>query len=393
MTAEVVVSGYGVFTAFGFGEPAIRKGVFAGVPAFAGVTRFDASRYRVRVAAEYRDGPGAVPRQRQVLLRCARAALDMAGLAGGFDAAVLIGTQGDYTTINEFWRGHHDPARPGAEPVPRPDLGHSAPAAHADAIADAFGIRGRRMAFVNGCVASANAIIHGYRLIAAGHAEVAVCGGAYVVDEEFFAKFDSGRAFATDGRLRAFSADRSGLLLGDGAAVLVLEAARSARARSAPSLARVAGWGMASDAYHVCRPDPGGHGLAAAVGQALRRAGVRGEDVGYVNAHGTGTALNDSAETRALRAAFGSRAHRVPVSSTKTTTGHTLEAAGAVEAVITMLALRHGELPPTAGYSRPDPACDLDYVPNRARPADPRYALSVNSAFGGLNTALVLERR
>jgi 3-oxoacyl-[acyl-carrier-protein] synthase II len=183
-----------------------------------------------------------------------------------------------------------------------------------------------------------------------------------------------------------------GLLQGDGVAVLVLESVRHAQERGADILGKVAGWGMAADAHHVIQPHPRGEGMAAAAGAAIRRAGIAPEQIGYVNAHGTGTPLNDVAETAALHRIFGEHAPRVPVSSTKSGTGHMLEATGAVEAVITLLALREGLLPPTLGYQEPDPDCDLDYVPNAARPADITHALSLNAAFGGVNAALVLER-
>ncbi len=252
---------------------------------------------------------------------------------------------------------------------------------------------GPRLTFTNACVASAAAIIHGCRLISSGRADVAVCGGGYLVEEETFGKFDSGRALSRDGMVRPFSADRSGLLLGDGVAVVVLESAEHTRRRGARPLASVAGWGAATDAHHIAQPHPEGVGLARAARQAMRLAGdPDGAALGYVNAHGTGTKYNDGAETRGLRAAFPGRAESIPVSSTKSTTGHLLEAAGIVEFVITLLALTDGVLPPTAGFTAPDPECDLDYVPNRPRQADLRRALTINAAFGGANTALVLER-
>ncbi|MFK4185397.1 beta-ketoacyl-[acyl-carrier-protein] synthase family protein, partial [Streptomyces sparsogenes] len=267
------------------------------------------------------------------------------------------------------------------------------PARLAELFAARLGLTGPRLTFTNACVASAAAIIHACRLISSGRTEVAVCAGGYLVEEETFGKFDSGRALSRDGMVRPFSADRSGLLLGDGVAAVVLESAGHARRRGARPLATVEGWGAATDAYHVSQPHPEGVGIAAAARQALRLAGdPEGAALGYVNAHGTGTKYNDGAETRGLRSVLGGRADAVPVSSTKSTTGHLLEAAGVVEFVITLLSLTDGVLPPTAGYTRPDPECDLDYVPNRPRRADARRALTLNAAFGGANTALVLER-
>ncbi|MER6598300.1 beta-ketoacyl-[acyl-carrier-protein] synthase family protein [Streptomyces parvus] len=404
---DVLVTGYGVFTGHGFGEEALRDGVFAGRAAFRTVERFDTGRFRGRYAAAHgADGPPLpgtapdprrTPSQREALVACGRAALDMAGLTGPRPADMLIGTQGDHRGVTAFWSGAHGapdaPASGGAPGAGRlSDIAETLPAVLTDLVAGDLGLTGRRMAFVNACVASANALLHGARLIRAGLADTVVCAGAYLVEQEFFAKFDAGRAFATDGRVRPFSAGRTGLLLGDGAAALVLESGSRARARDAEPLGRVAGWGMASDAFHVCRPHPRGRGLAAAMTAALASARVAPEDIGYVNAHGTGTRINDTAETQALHRAFGSAAGSLAVSSTKGTTGHMLEGSGAVETVIGLYALRHGLLPPTAGHDTPDPDCDLDWIPNEPREAAVRRVLTTNAAFGGANTAILLER-
>ncbi|MEV2210888.1 beta-ketoacyl-[acyl-carrier-protein] synthase family protein [Streptomyces sp. NPDC050997] len=430
MSGEVTVTGFGVRTAFGTGAEALRRGVFAGVPAFEPTTRFDTGPYRTPVAAAAPDGPDAVEdwALRHALGRCGADALGMAGLGAGAEAAVLLGVAGDHRSVTRYWasrahaaephlsqpripegalhRGEFDRSRSGTAnvplhvPGPRPDAGHAAervadavPAQLTELLADGLGLTGPRLTFTNACVASAAAIIHACRLISSGRIDTAVCAGGYLVEEETFGKFDSGRALSRDGMVRPFSADRSGLLLGDGVAAVVLESTEHARRRGARPLATVVGWGAATDAHHIAQPHPEGVGLARATRQALRLAGdPDGVTLGYVNAHGTGTKYNDGAETRGLRAAFPERAESIPVSSTKSTTGHLLEAAGVVEFVITMLALLDGVLPPTAGFGRPDPECDLDYVPNRPRPADPRRALTVNAAFGGANTALVLER-
>lgn len=403
LTGEVTVTGFGVRTAFGTGADALRRGVFAGVPSFAPTTRFDTGPYRTPMAGAAPDGPDAVEgwALRHALARCGTEALDMAGLPQGTEAAVLLGIAGDCTSITRHWR---DAARPGADSG-YPDgsegmgdplharLADAVPARLAESLAGELRLTGPRLTFTNACVASAAAIIHGCRLISSGRIDAAVCAGGYLVEEETFGKFDSGRALSRDGMVRPFSADRTGLLLGDGVAAVVLESAEHARRRGARPLAGVVGWGAATDAHHIAQPHPEGVGLALAARQALRLAGdPDGADLGYVNAHGTGTKYNDGAETRGLRAALPKRAESVPVSSTKSTTGHLLEAAGVVEFVITMLALTDGVLPPTAGFTAPDPECDLDYVPNEPRPADLRRALTINAAFGGANTALVLER-
>ncbi len=416
----VTVTGFGVRTAFGTGAEALRRGVFAGVPAFRPTTRFDTGPYRTPMAAAAPDGPDAVEdwALRHALARCGADALDMAGLGPGAEAAVLLGIAGDHTSVTRYWRaagpaptgtGLSGPGAPGEigsntasapEQEPGADAGQTTtrladavPAHLAELLAGGLGLNGPRLTFTNACVASAAAIIHACRLISSGRIDTAVCAGGYLVEEETFGKFDSGRALSRDGRVRPFSADRSGMLLGDGVAAVVLESTEHARRRGARPLASVVGWGAATDAHHIAQPHPEGVGLARAARQAMRLAGdPEGRSLGYVNAHGTGTKYNDGAETRGLRAAFPERAESIPVSSTKGTTGHLLEAAGVVEFVITMLALLDGVLPPTAGYGSPDPECDLDYVPNEPRPADPRRALTVNAAFGGANTALLLER-
>ncbi|MFC9681394.1 beta-ketoacyl-[acyl-carrier-protein] synthase family protein [Streptomyces sp. NPDC056948] len=509
MSGDVTITGFGIRTAFGTGADALRRGVFAGIPAFRPATRFDTGPYRTPMAAAAPDGPDAIEdwALRHALARCGTEALDMAGLGPGTEAAILLGVAGDHTSVTRYWRSRPEAAtsvsvrRPGTDadgeaavvpngvpgagvagdmvpsgvagedvgrnggvarngaagegagrnvgvgpngvpgagvagevpsgvagedvgrngsvvrngaagegagrsggvvPTGSPGaepgggaarLADAVPARLAELLAGHLGVTGPRLTFTNACVASAAAIIHACRLISSGRIDVAVCAGGYLVEEETFGKFDSGRALSRDGMVRPFSADRSGLLLGDGVAAVVLESAEHARRRGARPLASVPGWGAATDAHHIAQPHPEGAGLAQAARQALRLAGdPNGAALGYVNAHGTGTRYNDGAETRGLRAALAERADSIPVSSTKSTTGHLLEAAGIVEFVITMLALTDGVLPPTAGFTRPDPECDLDYVPNRPRRADPRRALTINAAFGGANTALVLER-
>ncbi|WP_371584346.1 beta-ketoacyl synthase [Streptomyces sp. NBC_01314] len=402
MTGDVTVTGFGVRTAFGTGADALRRGVFAGVPSFAPTTRFDTGPYRTPMAAAAPDGPDAVEdwALRHALARCGREALDMADLPRGTGAAVLLGIAGDCTSITRYWRdaaavqgADENAGAVGDRGAAAVRLADAVPARLAESLAGGLELTGPRLTFTNACVASAAAIIHACRLISSGRIDVAVCAGGYLVEEETFGKFDSGRALSRDGMVRPFSADRTGLLLGDGVAAVVLESAEHARRRGARPLAGVVGWGAATDAHHIAQPHPEGVGLARAARQALRLAGdPDGSGLGYVNAHGTGTKYNDGAETRGLRAALPERAESIPVSSTKSTTGHLLEAAGVVEFVITMLALMDGVLPPTANFTRADPECDLDYVPNRPRQADLRRALTINAAFGGANTALVLER-
>jgi 3-oxoacyl-[acyl-carrier-protein] synthase II len=213
----------------------------------------------------------------------------------------------------------------------------------------------------------------------------------YLVEPDTFAVFDAGRALARDGRARPFSRDRTGLLLGDAVVAVVLESAVAADRRGAAGHARLAGWGRAGDAYHVCRPIPDGSGLARAIESALGRAAVAPGEVGYVNANATGSPMSDSAEASALRRVFGDGAGQVPVSSTKAVHGHALEASALLEFVVTAMALRDRTLPVNAGYLGPADDCRLNLVLEPREPtAGVRHALTLNSAFGGANTALLL---
>jgi 3-oxoacyl-(acyl-carrier-protein) synthase len=217
-----------------------------------------------------------------------------------------------------------------------------------------------------------------------------VVAAGYLVDADSFALFDGARVLARDGQVRPFSVGRQGMLLGDAVAAVVLESAATARARGAPPLAWLAGWGRAGDAYHVVQPSPAGSGLARAIGAALRRARIDPADIGYVNANGTGTSYADASEAAALHAALGSHARKVPVSSTKSVHGHALEASALLELVLTVLAVRTGLLPVNAGFLGPDADCELELVLGAAREERCRYALSLNAAFGGASTTLVV---
>ncbi|ATL31755.1 beta-ketoacyl-[acyl-carrier-protein] synthase family protein [Streptomyces formicae] len=386
---DVWITGYDTFTAFGHGADALREHVFAGRHAFAPVERFDTRPFRNRYAAAH--GTDPAPALTETAIDCARGALAAAKLdpatVDAHRAAVLLGTQGDFTGIHRFWQ---DTAAGRA--TDQRDAHRSFAGGVPAAVADDLGFAGPRLAFINACVASPSAVAHACRLIEAGRVDVAVVGGGYLVEEEQFAKFDSGRTFARDGRLRPFAKGRSGMLLGDGVAALVLESGAHLLGRGGRPLARVGGYGASADAHHVVKPHPEGLGMARAVVRALDRARLGPTAIDYVNAHGTGTELNDLAETAALHTAFGTHAGRLMVSSTKSVTGHMLEATGAVELVVSVMALESGAVPPTAGFDAPDPRCDLDWVPNEPRRADLRRVLSLNAAFGGMNTAIILEQ-
>lgn len=363
MTPEVYVTGFGVFSASGFGQEAL-TGVFTGTPAFGAVTRFDVSRCHTGQAATYRAPLGTV----DVATRCATDAIGMAGWSRPAELALVLATK-----------------------LRAPSVEPESPGELTERVADRLGLGHPRRTFVNGCCAAANAIIHGAQLIRAGVSSAALVGGAFLVDLHAFSLFDSAQALAADGRLRPFDQDRRGVLLGDGGAMLLLESGESLHARGAEPLARLAGWAMTDDAFHVAKPHPQGAGVAAAVTGALHRAGVRPDELTYVNAHGTGTPLNDAAEAAGLHTALGPHAEKVFVSGTKSTTGHALEASGALEAVITVQAIRSSVLPPTAALSRPDTRHPLRHVTVPEEVEVP-YAVSLNSSVGGVNSAILLAR-
>jgi 3-oxoacyl-[acyl-carrier-protein] synthase II len=372
-TGAVVVTGTAVLSAYGRGTDALLSGTLSGRPAFAPVQRFDVSARRVRVAATTPDSP----QLRTEVIRAVGEACDDAGLSAPDRAASRL-----------FLAIHGDPAIARAPETDQPRLG---PEALTAAVAGGCGLaeQGFRC-YMSACVAASTAIADAAAMIARGHADRVVVAGGYLVECDQFALFDAGRVLADDGQVRPFSTGRRGLLLGDGVGAVVIESRESARARQAPALARLAGWGRAGDAYHPCRPEPDGHGLARAVTAALQRAGIAPEDLGYINAHGSGTGHSDPAETNGLRLALGDAVASVPVSSTKSLHGQALEASGVLELIVTLLAARAGLLPVNAGFLGADDSCRLSLVLGEALPARPEFAMSLNSAFGGANTALVI---
>ena len=272
------------------------------------------------------------------------------------------------------------------------------PNAAAAAVSMKYGLKGQMFSVVSACSSGAHAIGSAMRMIQYDDADAVVVGGAEATLTPFgFGSFNSMQALSPTGMSRPFDARRDGFVMGEGAGVLVLEEAEAAAARGAKVLGEVSGYGSTSDAYHLTAPEPSGEAATRAIELALSDAGVAPEQIDYINAHGTSTQLNDAAETAAIKRALGEeQAYRVPISSTKSATGHLLGAAGAVEAVATVRTLATRVIPPTLGYEVPDPDCDLDYVPGEARPlmlsnGRPPVALSNSFAFGGHNVALVFR--
>jgi 3-oxoacyl-[acyl-carrier-protein] synthase II len=348
-----------VFSAFGAGVEPLHRAAVGGVSGFVPVERFDVGGRRVKVAAVAPGSPELVPE----LVRVVDEACDQAGLGRSQRADVRL-----------FLAVHGDPdaarVRGGTD-------------AFAARIAEACGFAGAR-AYTSACVAASTAVADAAALIAHGRAERVVVAAGYLVEADQYALFDAGRTLALDGRVRPFSTARAGLLLGDAAGAIVLEAAGATE-----PLARLAGWGRSGDAFHVCKPRPDGLGLARAITDALHRGGIQPTDLDYINAHGSGTKQSDTAESAALHAALGDAAAKIPVSSTKSIHGQALEAGALLELILTIAALRAGHLPLNAGYLGPDDDCALNLVLEPAA-ADLAYALTLNVAFGGANTALLV---
>ena len=401
---RVVVTGIGVVSPVGSTATSTWDALVSGRSGVGKISLFDPSEFPVRIAAEV-DGfePDAIfgrrrakhlDRVTQLAMVAAREAIDESGLDIGVASdrvGVVWGT--GVGGIGAFADGISVLNDRGPEWVSPYSLPMMIPNMTAGHIAMEWGIRGYSSCTVTACSASAQAIGEGLDLIRIGRVDSVVCGGSEAaVTRVGIAAFAAMKALSTrnddpERASRPFDAGRDGFVMGEGAAALVLEDREAAIGRGAPILAELLGYGVSSDAYHMTQPHPEGDGAVRAMRAALRDAEVDVLAVGYVNAHGTSTPPNDRIETLALRKVFG---ERVPaVSSTKSMTGHTLGAAGALEAAICVQALKHQTLPPTINQETADPDCDLDYVPNEARQAQVEVALTNSFGFGGHNATLV----
>lgn len=392
-----MVTGVGAVTPLGLGAETLLDRWCAGDVGFSdGLAR--CSDFRPEDFLSVRD-VRRTDRFAQLAIVAADEALSQAGWAGelpydAFQIACLIGTAlgGDETFERQFTAGREN-ALPGVSPLTVPVMMANAGAA---AISLRHGLRGPSVAVSTACASGADAIAGGVRLIRGGEVDAAVVGGAESAVSPFIrAAFGSMGATSPSGVCRPFDARRDGFVLGEAAGVLILEEGALARKRGAPVLGSVIGMASTSDAHHLTHPDRSGRAVVRAIRRALEDANVTTEQVCYINAHGTGTALNDRVETEAIKSAFDTHAEEIPVTATKSATGHSLGAAGAVEALVTVLALRKGVAPPTLGYAVVDAGLDLDYVPGRIQPLPPReepsVALSNSFGFGGHNVVLVLQ--
>ncbi len=406
---RVVVTAAGVVSSLGMGLDRFWSSIKEGKHGISRVTRFDTSDLATKTAAEINDFEPydyidkkevkRMDRFTQFAMAAARMALESSGLdLDNIDkerAGVIVGSGiGGIQTLEE----QHDVLNTrGAGRVSPFFIPMMIGNMSAGRIAIEYGFKGFNECVVTACATGNNAIGDAFRVIQRGEADIMITGGSEAsLTKLAFAGFCSQKAMSAneDPNLacRPFDKDRDGFVMGEGAGILLLEEYESAKKRNAPILGEIKGYGCTCDAYHVTAPHPEGDGGARCMRLAIKDAGLEPSDIGYVNAHGTATMLGDPIETAVIKSVFGEGAYKLPVSSTKSMTGHLLGAAGAVEAIISLMSLKEGFLPPTIALYNPDPLCDLDYVPLKGRKADPQFILSNSMGFGGHNAALIFGK-
>ena len=408
-TRRVVVTGLGLVTPLGTGVEKTWNAICAGESGIGRITRFDPSGYDAQIAGEVKDfDPARFIEKKEIkkmdtfihyAVGAAQLAVDDAGLKVAPEEATRVGVYigsgiGGLGSIEHY----HDvlrakgPGRVSPFFIPMTIINLAS-----GQVAIRIGAKGPNSCAVTACATGNHCIGDAYRLIQRGEADVMVAGGAEAaVTPLGVAGFAAAKAlsFRNDEPTKAsrpFDKDRDGFVLGEGAGVVVIEEREHAIRRGVRIYGEIIGYGMNSDAYHITAPPEEGEGAVRCMELALKDAGISREQIGYINAHGTST-MADAIETRAIKQVFGEQAYRIPVSSTKSMTGHLLGAAGGIEAVFSILALFHGMLPPTINLDAPDPACDLDYIPNKARPVAIQMALSNSFGFGGVNACLIFKR-
>lgn len=410
MARRVVVTGLGAVSPVGNDVPSIWSNLLAGRSGIAPITRFDATGFDTRIAGEVRDFRATdylEPKEARRMDRFAHYAVAAAKQAqadarlvvtpdnaGAIGAVLGSGIGGLETTVEQVHalqtRG---PGRvsPFSSTMMIINIAPGQIAIH-------LGVKGPNWGITSACATSAHAIGEAYEIIRRGDAEAMFAGGSEAtITPLAVAAFTAARAMSTANECpekasRPFDARRDGFVLSEGGAVILLESLEFAQTRGAPRIyGEIIGYGATADAFHVTAPPEGGEGAVRAMERALAKAGLRPDEIEYLNAHGTSTPLNDKSETLAIKAVFGDYAYRLPISSTKSMTGHMLGAAGAIESVACLLAMTEGVLPPTINLEVPDPECDLDYVPNVARRFRPRVTMNNSFGFGGQNACLIFR--
>lgn len=410
-TARVVVTGMGVISALGIGMRENWRRLLAAEGGIGPITRFDAEPFESRMAGEvagfdpttYMERKEArhMDRFAQLAVAAAREALDSARFAitphNAERVGVIVGSaMGGMAALDDAYETLHTRGPSRVSPFFVPMMLANVAAGQVSIL---LGARGANWAPVSACATGTHALGEAAALIRRGEADVVLAGGSEApISKGALAGYTAMGALSTRNddpchASRPFDQTRDGFVLSEGAAILLLERAEHALARGAFILAGVAGYGATADAHHIVKPSPHGEGAARAMSVALQAAGLTPREIGYLNAHGTSTPANDQLETAAIKQVFGEEAYRLPISSTKGATGHTLGAAGALEAAYAIMALHTGTAPPTINYQTPDPECDLDYIPNAPRHLQPLGAVMSNSlGFGGHNASVIFTR-
>lgn len=410
MRRRVVVTGIGLVSALGIGTEETWQGLVAGKSGIDTITRFDTAQFSVRIAAEVKGfDPLNWIEKKEVkkmdpfihyAIAASQFAVDSSGLKITPEIATRVGVHigsgiGGFSTIE---REHTELMTGGPRRISPFFIPSSIVNLAAGQVSIRFRAKGPNTSTCTACSSGSHAIGDSFRIIARGEADAMICGGSEAaITPMSVGGFASMRALSARNdepsrASRPFDKDRNGFVIGEGAGILILEELEMAKRRGATIYAEMAGYGMSGDAYHITQPSEDGDGAYRVMLNAVMDAGIRPDEVDYINAHGTSTPYNDKFETMAIKRAFGEQAYKMAISSTKSMTGHLLGAAGGLEGGISALALYHQQIPPTINYDTPDPDCDLDYVPNVSRQASLEYALSNSFGFGGTNAALLLKR-
>jgi len=409
MARRVAITGLGIVSPIGIGTEIFWENLIKGKSGISRITQFDTEGFDAKIAGEINDfDPLSVITQRetrrtarfvQFSLAAAQEAIETSGIDlsvfDPFRCGVIIGSGvGCLRSIENAFGKYLQKGPKKITPFLIPMMITNEAAG---TVAIRYGCKGINFCTVSACASGAHAVGAAYRAITEGSSDVMICGGAEsCITHLGVGGFCSLKALSTrnddpEKASRPFDRERDGFVMSEGAGILVLEELSSAQKRGAKIYAELSGYGATCDAYHVTAPDPEGTAAAQAMEQAMKQSGISGSEALYINAHGTSTKLNDAMETQAIKKVFGSNAAKVPVSSTKSMTGHMLGAAGAVETIVCAKALKEQVIPPTINYENPDPDCDLDYVPNQARKEELKAALTNSLGFGGHNTSLALK--
>jgi 3-oxoacyl-[acyl-carrier-protein] synthase II len=410
MRKRVVITGMGCISPLGNDVTTLWSNIVSGKSGVGKITHYDTTEFKVKIGAEVKDFDGTallglrearrMDPFTQFCIVAALQAVEDSGLVITEEnrdrIGVVTGTGiGGMNTLFEqakiFFQRGPDRVSPFMVPMMLPDTAPGMVALH-------FGLHGPNMAVVSACASGTNALGEASEIIRRGSADVLLSGGSEAVIVPIaMAGLGVMTALSTNNEeperaSRPFDLNRDGFVMGEGAAILVLESLEHAQARGARIVGEISGYGASNDAYHISAPAENGAGAVLCMRNALKSAGLSADDIGYINAHGTSTVLNDKSETAAIKTVFGENAYRIPVSSTKSMTGHLLGAAGALEALICVKVLQDSILPPTINYETPDPECDLDYVPNQSRRVKVNHIMSNSFGFGGHNATIIISR-